>query len=103
MPVESGVVIEPLLMTAPLIVLLTIEIPVKVTLLIVPPAAFVTLPLTFALLMLMQLIAEELVTGPLLPVTLIAHEAALAGAVASGPSSAAPAIAETSEVVASKP
>ena len=60
-------------------------------------------PETSALLTLMQLITDELLIGPLLPVTLMAHVAARADSTAGRPTNAVPAIKEISDVVASNP
>jgi hypothetical protein len=61
------------------------------------------LPATVALTINMQLIAAELVTGPLLPPTESVQAAASADSIANGPNKAAPATAETSDVVARRP
>src|SRR5260370_33946268 len=84
---------------APWIVLLSILMPVVVAPALMTPLglALATLPVTVAPVTLMQLMAEELTTGPLAPVTVTA-QAAAAGPGSLMPSTAA---APTSELVAS--
>ncbi|MGB7037112.1 MAG: hypothetical protein WBD71_16485 [Xanthobacteraceae bacterium] len=106
MPVNCAV-IEPLLRIVPLMVELAIEIPIPLGkpapfALMMPVRVLVTLPAIVALLMNMQVMATEFVTGPLLPFT-FTQAAASAVLMSGGLNSAAPAKAETSEVVARSP
>ncbi|MGA7790481.1 MAG: hypothetical protein WCA56_20220 [Xanthobacteraceae bacterium] len=104
---ENRAVIEPLLRIVPLMVELAIKIPEPLGepapfALMMPVRVLVTLPAIVALLMNMQVMATEFVTGPLLPFT-FTQAAASAVLMSGGLNSAAPVKAETSEVVAKRP